>query len=310
MKNNTLVCASVFKRTWKGRSSRAWGAAIIAALCGGFVVWPSAALAIGKPDRSAIPQVTIIEVQVDFDDSAGDLLVIRGENFDIGSLATVSLGSVVELEVLAQSSTEITAACPAPDYLCPVGDYLLRVSTGDSASENDVYALTIGAVGPAGPAGEQGIQGPSGVAAAGAGLVGTGTPDNLTLSVDYPNLVTPSGIQIESTGDAVRVRAKGGSVVINPDGSIQIESSESVDVVSTRGNIDVQATQGAITMKAAQSISFAVGNQELRIDPGKVSLKGAQVDIQGGAAVNIRSTLTTVQGDGILSLEGGVVKIN
>lgn len=41
----------------------------------------------------------------------------------------------------------------------PPGDFLLTVSTGNGQSQNDQYALTIGAVGPVGAIGSQGIQG-------------------------------------------------------------------------------------------------------------------------------------------------------
>lgn len=265
-------------------------------------------------------QLTIQSVEVVFDDNAGDTLRVHGQNFDNGDLPRVTLGNLGELEVLSVSATDLEVACPAPDYYCPTGDYRMVVWTGEQKADVDVYPITIGAVGPAGPAGPRGEQGdpgpqgpegpqgpqgepgPSGVTTAGSGLVASGTPDNVTLSVDYPNLSTNSNIQIQSVGGGVKISTSGGSVIIGPDGSIQIQSSRNIDVSSV-GNVTVNAPTGRIDMKAGTGMELAVGGSKLAISPAGVAINGPTVKVDGG-------TITEVKSGGVLTVQGSLVKIN
>lgn len=265
-------------------------------------------------------QLTIQSVEVVFDDNAGDTLRVHGQNFDNGDLPRVTLGNLGELEVLRVSATDLEVACPAPDYYCPTGDYRMVVWTGEQKADVDVYPITIGAVGPAGPAGPRGEQGdpgpqgpegpqgpqgepgPSGVTTAGSGLVASGTPDNVTLSVDYPNLSTNSNIQIQSVGGGVKISTSGGSVIIGPDGSIQIQTSRNIDVSSV-GNVTVNAPTGRIDMKAGTGMELAVGGSKLAISPAGVAINGPTVKVDGG-------TITEVKSGGVLTVQGSLVKIN
>lgn len=265
-------------------------------------------------------QLTIQSVEVVFDDNAGDTLRVHGQNFDNGDLPRVTLGNLGELEVLRVSATDLEVACPAPDYYCPTGDYRMVVWTGEQKVDVDVYPITIGAVGPAGPAGPRGEQGdpgpqgpegpqgpqgepgPSGVTTAGSGLVASGTPDNVTLSVDYPNLSTNSNIQIQSVGGGVKISTSGGSVIIGPDGSIQIQTSRNIDVSSV-GNVTVNAPTGRIDMKAGTGMELAVGGSKLAISPAGVAINGPTVKVDGG-------TITEVKSGGVLTVQGSLVKIN
>lgn len=265
-------------------------------------------------------QLTIQSVEVVFDDNAGDTLRVHGQNFDNGDLPRVTLGNLGELEVLRVSATDLEVACPAPDYYCPTGDYRMVVWTGEQKVDVDVYPITIGAVGPAGPAGPRGEQGdpgpqgpegpqgpqgepgPSGVTTAGSGLVASGTPDNVTLSVDYPNLSTNSNIQVQSVGGGVKISTSGGSVIIGPDGSIQIQTSRNIDVSSV-GNVTVNAPTGRIDMKAGTGMELAVGGSKLAISPAGVAINGPTVKVDGG-------TITEVKSGGVLTVQGSLVKIN
>ena len=69
------------------------------------------------------------------------------------------------------------------------------------------------------------------------------------------------------------------------------------------GNIKVDAKLGKITMTAMQSIELKVGGSSIKIDQMGVTIKGAM-------KVDASSPLTTVKGDGLLTLKGGLTKIN
>ena len=76
--------------------------------------------------RRTVPAIT--EVLVTFDDPAQDLndsLRITVQGVDLHGAADVSatLGAQGALEILWADGNEILALCPAPELLCPEGDY-------------------------------------------------------------------------------------------------------------------------------------------------------------------------------------------
>jgi hypothetical protein len=105
----------------------------------------------------------ITAVFVDFEKNT---VTINGHHFRNGRKPVVHLGGI-ELNVLSYTRTEIVTELPVD---IADGDYLLTVSTGSSANQNESYDLTIaygiteGAVGPEGPQGPPGPQGPMGPA--------------------------------------------------------------------------------------------------------------------------------------------------
>jgi hypothetical protein len=101
----------------------------------------------------AVPQLSIANVAVDYE---GEALLIYGSGFDNGDPPTVTLAGY-PISLTLYSSDEIVVEFPAASF--GPGDYRLDVSTGRSATRNDSYDLTIGAIGPEGP---QGPEGPPG----------------------------------------------------------------------------------------------------------------------------------------------------
>ena len=95
-------------------------------------------------------------VNMDFDTNT---IFIYGKNFNNGSPLVVSLGEI-QLGATLVSANEIQAGLPAG---ISDGDYLLKVMTGNSTTQYDVYNLTIGAVGPQGEQGPKGDKGDQGI---------------------------------------------------------------------------------------------------------------------------------------------------
>ena len=102
--------------------------------------------------------------------------------------------------------------------------------------------------------------------------------------------------------------------------------SGNMDVKLDQGNLSTKASSGTITIEASNGIELKVGgstikitptsivlkngSNSVKIDPSGVAAKGTTVKIAGQAMAEVKSPMTTVKGDGILTLKGGVTMIN
>jgi type VI secretion system secreted protein VgrG len=76
------------------------------------------------------------------------------------------------------------------------------------------------------------------------------------------------------------------------------------------GNYTVKVSLGKITMEAMQSIELKVGANSVKIEQSGITIKGIMVKVEGSAMLEAKSPMTTVKGDGMLILQGGLTKIN
>lgn len=104
------------------------------------------------------PQLLIVHVEGNVDTGA---LAIHGRYFTWANddQVVVTLAGI-PLQVLNLTDSQIQAMLPPGTV---PGDYLLKVSRGPGAMQNDTFALTLGAVGPQGPKGEKGEPGEQGL---------------------------------------------------------------------------------------------------------------------------------------------------
>lgn len=106
---------------------------------------------------SSRPQLLITRADADL---AAETLLIEGQHFvwaNDDQTAVILAGSPLAVHTIGE--THILAQLPPG--LSP-GGYLLKVSRGAGAVQNDTFALTVGAVGPQGPQGPQGPMGNTG----------------------------------------------------------------------------------------------------------------------------------------------------
>lgn len=87
-------------------------------------------------------------------------------------------------------------------------------------------------------------------------------------------------------------------------------SSGSETTKLASGDYTVNAMGGNIELKAAQSITLKVGGSSIVVDNKGVTIKGPMIEITGQAKVDVKSPLTTVKADGMLTLKGSVTMIN
>ncbi len=76
------------------------------------------------------------------------------------------------------------------------------------------------------------------------------------------------------------------------------------------GNIDVKVDLGSISVEAMQSITLKVGQSTVTIDQTGVTVKGMKISIQGQIQTEVKAPMTSVTGDAMLTLKGGIMMIN
>jgi type VI secretion system secreted protein VgrG len=103
----------------------------------------------------------------------------------------------------------------------------------------------------------------------------------------------------------------GGSqtVDIHKDRTVTLETGNELFQVKS-GNHDIKVDSGKFTTKAMQSIELKVGSNSIKIDMSGITIKGAMINIEGQTMVEAKSPMTTVKGDGMLTLKGGLTMIN
>lgn len=76
------------------------------------------------------------------------------------------------------------------------------------------------------------------------------------------------------------------------------------------GNHSLKVSMGTSAIEAMQSITLKVGSNSVTIDQTGITIKGMMVSVQGQATAELKSPMTTVNGDGMLTLKGGITMIN
>jgi type VI secretion system secreted protein VgrG len=76
------------------------------------------------------------------------------------------------------------------------------------------------------------------------------------------------------------------------------------------GNHELKMDVGSSTVEALQSITLKVGQNSLTIDQTGVSIKGLMVKVEGQIMLDMKSPMTTVNADALLTLKGGITMVN
>ncbi len=94
-------------------------------------------------------------------------------------------------------------------------------------------------------------------------------------------------------------------------GNRDVEISQGNDTLTIKmGNQTTKISTGTSSTDAMQSIELTVGSNSIKIDQTGVTIKGMMVSIEGQATLEAKSPMTTVSGDGMLTLKGGITMIN
>ena len=76
------------------------------------------------------------------------------------------------------------------------------------------------------------------------------------------------------------------------------------------GNQTVKVDAGASSTEAMQSITLKCGGSEIKLAPDGITIKGLTIKIQGETMAEMKAVTTTVKGDAMLTLKGGITMIN
>ncbi|HEY4264840.1 MAG TPA: type VI secretion system tip protein TssI/VgrG [Micropepsaceae bacterium] len=106
-------------------------------------------------------------------------------------------------------------------------------------------------------------------------------------------------------------------VVVNDD-SLTVEQGNrtletktgNVTETLSKGNHSLKVDAGTSKVEAMQSITLKVGSNSVVIDQQGITIKGIMIKIEGSAMANMKSPMTEVDGDGMLTLKGGITMIN
>ena len=77
-----------------------------------------------------------------------------------------------------------------------------------------------------------------------------------------------------------------------------------------KGNQTIAIDLGKSEMEAMQSIELKVGQSSIKLDQMGVTIKGMTIKIEGQITAEMKSPMTTIKGDAILTAKGGLVMVN
>ncbi len=114
-----------------------------------------------------------------------------------------------------------------------------------------------------------------------------------------------------NTGDHVVLVATGNDTHTVSKGNRDVLVEVGNDTLTVKaGNQTVKVNAGTSSLEAATSITLKCGPSEIKLAPDGITIKGLTIKIQGDTMAEMKSTMTTVKGDGMLTLKGGITMIN
>lgn len=106
------------------------------------------------------------------------------------------------------------------------------------------------------------------------------------------------------------------TVVIHVDDTQTVKGNRTEEVIKnfdtkvSQGNMTTKISAGSQSTEAAQKIELKVGSNSITIDMSGITIKGTMVKIEGSAMFEAKAPMSTVKGDGMLTLKGGIIMIN
>jgi type VI secretion system secreted protein VgrG len=123
--------------------------------------------------------------------------------------------------------------------------------------------------------------------------------NNDTLKVGYEKL-DPGDQTIEIANDQV--------IKVEHDRTVTITNADTLTVDD--GDRTVTASSGSIKMEAMTSIELVCGQSTIKLEPAKITIESAQIQVSGDADVKVNGAMVEADGSATLTLKGGIVQIN
>jgi type VI secretion system secreted protein VgrG len=140
-----------------------------------------------------------------------------------------------------------------------------------------------------------------------------GTADNFN-EIRFEDKKGEEELYIHAEKDCNRVVENNDTLKVGFD---KMDSGDqTIDIYNDRtttikqGNDTVNIDAGKSATEAMTSIELKVGSNSIKIDQSGITIKGIIIKIEGTATADMKSPMTTVKGDGMLTLKGGMTMIN
>lgn len=133
----------------------------------------------------------------------------------------------------------------------------------------------------------------------------------VTVSGDHARTVQTGNetLTVQQGNSTVSVSQGTHSLSVNGDCTCTVDTGNHVVTVK-QGNQQTKASAGKITLEGAQSIELTCGQSSIKLEPTAITIASLNIKLQGDAQVSVQGPMTTVKGDGKLTLQGGMVMIN
>lgn len=122
-------------------------------------------------------------------------------------------------------------------------------------------------------------------------------------------------IQLKSGDDSLKIDGGNRVAEISTDDTLTVKGKQTITVTdnitmeSSSGAISIKAGAKTVTVEAATSIELKVGGNTIKIEASGITIKGTMIAIEGQAKADLKSPMTSVNGDGMCKVAGGVVML-
>jgi type VI secretion system secreted protein VgrG len=137
--------------------------------------------------------------------------------------------------------------------------------------------------------------------------------DTTTVEKGKQTVTVKQGDQVTSVdqGDQSVTIKTGKQVVTLSQGDQQITLKMGNQTTKAdMGNVTIKAALGKVTIEAMQAIELKVGQSSVKVDQQGVTIGGMMVKLDGQIQTEVKGVMTTVKGDAMLTVKGGIAMIN
>lgn len=132
-----------------------------------------------------------------------------------------------------------------------------------------------------------------------------------SITVDHDRSLTVKHQETIVIDDSQTVTVKNGrTTTVKAAGDSLTVENGGITITAKQSDIAIKASLGSINLEAMMSIVLKVGNNTISIDNQGVTITAMTIKLNGESMVDIKSPMTTVSGDGMLTLKGGVMMLN
>jgi type VI secretion system secreted protein VgrG len=138
----------------------------------------------------------------------------------------------------------------------------------------------------------------------------TGNQDNTVNTGNQTNTVKAGTQTVTVKGDQTNTVQSGDQTNKVSSGKQTVEVMGDAALTVKTGDRKVKVSAGSYTLEAMQKITLKVGSNKIEISQMGIKIEGLMVTVKGSITSKVSAPLTTVEGSGMLTLKGGIVKLN